>query len=167
MFVREEVRLEAAFGEALEGLARLPDGSRLLNASRAAYRDGIRGQARVGPTGGWPGVSKLVTVEVGDLIAHDDSASLPLRWQAIGPGSRLFPALDADIILSPDGESATTMTLAGVYRPPLGSLGVMLDRALLSHVATATIRDFVGRLAAAPLDRSGGAQQQGVDSDRR
>lgn len=164
MFVREDVRLEASFDAARIGLAGLRR-SWLLNASQAAYGNGISRTARVGPTGGWPGVSKLVKVEVGDLVAHDDSASLPLRWEATGPGSGLFPALDADIILSTAEDHATMLTLAGVYRPPLGSVGAILDRALLSHIAMATIRDFVGRLAVALLDPSAGTNQQGMDAD--
>jgi hypothetical protein len=46
-----------------------------------------------------------------------------LRWEATGPGGRLFPALDADITLTPAGEHATLLGLAGCYRPPLGSWG--------------------------------------------
>jgi hypothetical protein len=164
VFVREEVRLEAVFGAARTGLAGLSRGGWLLNASQAAYGDGISGTARVGPPGGWPGVSKLVRVEVGDVVARADSASLPLRWEAIGPGSGLFPALDADITVTPDGERATRLILTGVYRPPLGSLGAMLDRALLSRIATATIRDFIGRLAIAIAGPSAQPEQQGMDA---
>ena len=44
---------------------------------------------------------------------------------------------------------ATTLTLTGVYRPPLGSVGAGLDQAILHRVATATIRDFLARVGAA------------------
>ena len=40
------------------------------------------------------------------------------------------------------------LTMAGSYRPPLGSLGEALDRAVLRRVATATIRSFVAQVAA-------------------
>jgi hypothetical protein len=39
------------------------------------------------------------------------------------------------------------LTLTGVYRQPLGVVGAMLDRAILSRLAAATIRDFIGHLA--------------------
>jgi hypothetical protein len=81
-----------------------------------------------------------------DLVMRDDSAVLTLRWEATGPGGRLFPALDADITLTPAGERATLLRLAGSYRPPLGSLGAGLDRAIL-HRAAATIRAFLSRVA--------------------
>jgi hypothetical protein len=34
-----------------------------------------------------------------------------------------------------------------VYRPPLGSPGAGLDRAIMHRIATATIRAFIRRLA--------------------
>ena len=39
------------------------------------------------------------------------------------------------------------LTMAGSYRPPLGSLGEALDRALLRRVAAATIRSFIAQVA--------------------
>jgi hypothetical protein len=148
MFVRDEARIPVAFAVVCTRLAGLAAGGLLLDAAQAAYGDGATGMVRVGPPGTWPGLSKLVAIHVGDVAATADAARLPLRWDATGPGSSLFPALDADITLAPDGEHATTLTLTGVYRPPLGVVGAVLDRAILSRVATATIRDFIGRLAA-------------------
>ena len=164
--MREEIRLAASLDVARNGLAELCRHGELLSASKAAYDEGVCGMTRVGPPhAGLLGVSKLVKVEFGDVVSRADSASLPLRWEASGPGSALFPALDADITLNPDGDHATMLALTGVYRPPLGSLGAMLDRALLSHVATATIRDFVGRLANALTGPSADALQQAKDAE--
>jgi hypothetical protein len=75
-----------------------------------------------------------------------DEARIPVAF-AVVCSSSLFPALDADITVSPLGAHATMLTLTGVYRPPLGAVGAMLDRAILSRLATATILDFIGRLA--------------------
>jgi hypothetical protein len=166
MFVREEARLPLGFAVACTGLARLARGGRLLDASQAAYGDGVTGLAKVGPPDTRPGLSKLVTIHVGDVVASGDEARLPLRWEATGPGSSLFPALDADITLGPDGELATSLTLTGVYRPPLGMVGAMLDRAVLSRVAAATIRDFVGRLAQAIEGSSSQDEQGNMDAGR-
>jgi hypothetical protein len=150
MFVREEARLSVGFAVARTALARLQrEGGRLLDASQAAYGDGVSGLAKVGPPGTWPDLSKVVMIHVGDMAVTDVSARLPLRWEATGPGSGLFPALDADVTVMPVESHATILRLAGVYRPPLGKLGALLDRAILSRVATATIRDFVDRLALA------------------
>lgn len=74
---------------------------------------------------------------------------LALRWEAVGASERLFPLLDADITLIPDGDDATLIGLHGVYGPPAGSVGGMLDRAILHRIAAATIRSFLSRLASA------------------
>lgn len=164
MFVSETVRLERGFGVAGRRLADLSLGGSLLSASQAAYGDGANGLARVGPPGAWL-VSKLVRIHVGEPLTSQDAARFPLRWEATGPGSALFPALDADIVLASEGERAASLTLTGVYRPPLGSLGAMLDRALLSRIATATIRDFLDRLARAIEDSTAEGEQDTADHD--
>jgi hypothetical protein len=138
VFVGDEVRLDVSFAVARERLTRL--GPTLSGMSEDAYDPGL---TRVGVAG----VSKLVRVQVRELAWTDVSAGLALRWEATGPGGGLFPVLDADLRLAPDGEG-TVLTMAGSYRPPLGSLGEALDRAILRRVAAATIKSFVAQVAA-------------------
>jgi hypothetical protein len=147
MFVREELRLPVSFPAAQARLASLADRGILLSAAQQAADDVTTGRARVGPVGPIPGLSRVVQVRFQDLIARGDSAQLALRWEAAGPGGALFPALDADITLTRAGDRATSMTIAGVYRPPLAGLGASLDQVILHRVATATIRDFLSRVA--------------------
>lgn len=159
MFVREELRLTAAFGAAQDRLADLVQSGSLLTAAQAASDEGAAvaavgtapedGLARVGPVGPVRGLSRVVRVRLGDLATRDDTVQLPLRWEAIGRGGGLFPVLDADIRLDRVDHHATVLTLTGVYRPPLGSVGAGLDQAVLHRLAAATIRDFVSRIAAA------------------
>ena len=139
MFVGDEVRLDVGFAVARERLTRLSESGVLFGTSEDVY-----GQTRVGLAG----VSKLVRVQVRELSWTDTTAGLALRWEATGPGGGLFPVLDADLKLAPAGDRGTLLTMAGVYRPPLGSLGVALDRAILRRVAGATIRAFLARVAA-------------------
>ena len=87
-------------------------------------------------------------MQVRELSWSDRSSGLALRWEATGPGGGLFPVLDADLKLAPDGAGGTVLTMAGSYRPPLGPLGEALDRAILRRVAAATIRSFVTQVAA-------------------
>lgn len=152
MFVGDEVRLAVSFAAAQARLINLMHGNWLLNASRDAYDEGVVGLTRVGPLGATPGLSRLVDVQFRDLVHHGDAAVLTLRWQVSGSGTRLFPVLDADITLSPDGQDATVLALAGAYRPPFGVIGAQLDRAIFHRVATATIRSFVTRIADAIAD---------------
>ena len=148
MFVGDEVLLDLTFTVARARLANLARGDSLLSVSQDAYNGGITGLSRIGPLGSAPGLSRLVQVRFRDLMERNDSAGLALRWEAIGPGGGLLPVLDADITLSPSGKQATLLTLTGAYRPPLGSLGAGLDRAILHRVAAATIRSFINRVAA-------------------
>ncbi|MGH3197786.1 MAG: hypothetical protein ACRDOH_00850 [Streptosporangiaceae bacterium] len=140
----DEARLDVGFAVARERLARLSESGVLFGTSRDAYGHGTTGLARVGLAG----VSKLVRVQVRELSWTDRSAGLALRWEATGVGGGLFPVLDADLKLAPAGDQGTVLTMAGAYRPPLGSLGEALDRAVLRRVAAATIRSFVARVAA-------------------
>jgi len=92
---------------------------------------------------------RLVAAHFRELAVHPDTAGLALRWEASGSGFDLFPALDADVTLSPAGEHATTLTMAGVYRARYGDLSRGLDDAVLRDMADETIRAFVGLMAAA------------------
>jgi len=144
MFVGDEVLLEVAFPEACKRLAQLADDGVLVSASEGAYSHEAVHLARVGI----PGLSKLVRVQLRELARTDTSAGLAIRWEATGPGGRLFPALDADIRLAPAGDGATLLAMTGSYRPPLGAVGDALDRGILHPVAAATIRNFLAEVAA-------------------
>jgi hypothetical protein len=154
MFVGDEVVLDVSFTIALARLVSLSRGSLLERASEDAYGAGLTGLMRAGALG----LSKLVRVQVRELAERDDSAGLAIRWEATGPGGGLFPVLDADIRLLPASEQAAVLTLAGAYRPPFGSLGEALDRAILHRVAAATMRNFLGRVAAAITGQPGPAE---------
>ena len=151
MFVGDEVQLDVSFAVARERLMKLAGSEFLLGTSESAYDRGTEGLARVGI----PGLSKLVRVQVRDLASTEALAGLAIRWEATGPGSALFPVLDADITLARAGEHACLLGISGVYRPPLGALGQALDRAILHRVAAATIRDFAAQVAAGITDEPG------------
>lgn len=154
VFVGDEVLLEVSFAVARERLARLAESGVLIGASHDAYsHEGTPVRVGVG------GLSKLVRVQVRELAHSDASAGLAIRWEATGPGGRLFPVLDADITLAPAGEHAALLAIAGSYRPPLGSFGEAVDRAILNRVATATIRTFLAHLAAQIGGDPGGAAE--------
>ena len=146
MFIGDEVRLGLGFAVARQRMLLLGESGALTGASQDAY-----GTARVGVVG----ISKLVRVQARALSWADHSVGMALRWDATGPGGGLFPVLDADLTLTPaPGPSAgSLLTLAGVYRPPLGPAGQALDRAILHRIATATIRRFLTQVAAQLTDQ--------------
>jgi hypothetical protein len=152
VFVSDEVELEVSFAVARERLTQLAGTGLLVSTSADAYDLGTASLARVGI----PGLSKLVRVRARDLAVTQESVGLAIRWEATGPAGELFPVLDADIRLVRAGERAAVLTMSGVYRPPLGALGQVLDRAILHRVAAATIRGFVAQVAARIADQPGG-----------
>jgi hypothetical protein len=149
MFVAGQVQVEASFALAQARLARLALTGGLLAASRGAYGAGLTGLVTADPPGHEPQMAGLATAHFGDLIGHLDSARVALRWEAIGPGGELFPALDADLTLSPAGDQATTLTLTGVYRPPPGIQDNGLGRAVVRRAAQTTVQAFLNRIATA------------------
>ena len=144
MFVDDEVLLEVSFAVARERLTHLSESGVLTTTSEDAYSSEAVGLTRVGAMG----LSKLVRVQARELAWTDKTAGLAIRWEATGPGGGLFPVLDADIRLAPAGDHVTVLTMTGSYRPPFGSLGEALDRAILHRVAAATIRSFAAKVAA-------------------
>ena len=147
MFVGDEITLGAAYPDARAGLLRLTHGGWLSDASGDAYAEGLAGLVRVGPFGPLLGASKLVRVLLLEPVEREGSLTLSLRWEATGVMGRLFPVLDANIILIPAGENASQLALAGAYRPPFAAAGQELDRALLHRAASATVRSLLRRMA--------------------
>ena len=93
-------------------------------------------------------LSKNVEIEVGTPVANGGKTWIPMTWRATGP-SNLFPILDAELEFASLGTQLTQLSLSGRYQPPLGLVGRAVDKALLSRVAEATIKDFLDRLARA------------------
>jgi hypothetical protein len=147
VFVSDGVTVNIGYPVASERLAALADDGRLLAVSGQAYTDGLAGMIRVGPFGDVIGASKLVEMRMLDPVSRNDGVALPLRWEATGPMGRLFPVLDADLVLTPGDGTSSHLALTGAYRPPLGRIGARLDRAVLHRAATATIRSLLKNIA--------------------
>ena len=150
MFIGAEIPLEVGFNAAQARLANLAHRGLLRRVSENAHGWGAD-QAQVGPQGAL-GMSKLVKVQFRQLVTHEDSAVWALRWEVNGTTGALFPVLDADITLTRTGEKATVLAVFGTYRPPLGSLGAGLDRAIMHLFAEATIRAFARQIGAVIVD---------------
>ncbi len=120
-------------------------GSWLVSHVEAASAEGEAIRVRVGPGGpGWLG--KIVDVHLGRPEGIDEALVIPIAWEATGPAG-LFPRLEGELRLSALDPERAELALSGRYRPPLGRAGQVLDEALLSHVAGATVRAFLRRVA--------------------
>jgi hypothetical protein len=147
MFASHEVIVPVGYEGASARLVHLVNWGALHGVSETVYEGGWEALVRVGPFGDLPGLSKLVRVRVLAPVRHDATVTVSLRWEATGPAGELFPVLDADLTLTPDGEGRSRLRLVGSYRPPLGRAGAAVDRAILNRVAVATVRSMLDNVA--------------------
>jgi hypothetical protein len=99
-------------------------------------------------------IRRTVVVELGDSVRSGSTIVFPLRWvAAAGPG--LFPSLDADLEVAALRPGRTLLAMSARYVPPFGPVGRVIDRAVLSRVAEATLKDFLDRVAARIMERRG------------
>ena len=91
-------------------------------------------------------IKRIVVVELGDPVRTGAKTVFPLRWTASGAAG-LFPSLDADLEVAPLRAGRTQLAMSARYVPPFGAVGRAIDRAVLSRVAEATLKDFLDRVA--------------------
>jgi hypothetical protein len=85
-----------------------------------------------------------VEIELGETMRFPSKTILPMSWRPVG-GESLFPSLEADVEVAALGVKRTQLSISARYRPPLGVVGQVIDRALLHRVAEATLKDFLDR----------------------
>ena len=152
VFTADEISVNVSLDAARCRLEYLAQDGVLLGAAEYAYAAGITGLVET--VGHAAGVSRLAGVRAEDIAEAPDGARLWLRWEAIGPDGAVYPALDAALTLTPAGETATLLALAGVYRLP-GQTDAGLDPAIVRCFAAVTVRSFIARLACALLHPAG------------
>ena len=108
----------------------------------AAYRRGEELHSRVGPGGP---LAKEVVVALGSPYMTRSGMVVPVTWRATG-AQALFPRLEGDLFVETTDENRSTLHLRASYRPPLGSVGTVVDRLLLARVARSTVADWVDRM---------------------
>ncbi|MGH2680020.1 MAG: hypothetical protein ACRDG8_05980 [Actinomycetota bacterium] len=91
-------------------------------------------------------LKRTVVVELGRPVRSGPKTVFPLRWAASGAAG-LFPSLDADLEIAPLRPGRTQLAMSARYVPPFGAVGRVIDRAVLSRVAEATLKDFLDRVA--------------------
>jgi hypothetical protein len=97
-------------------------------------------------------IKRTVAIELGRSVRSGAKTVFPLRWtSSSAPG--LFPSLDADLEVAPLGPGRTQLAMSARYVPPFGPVGRAVDRAVLSRVAEATLKDFLDRVAETILEK--------------
>lgn len=146
MFVAHDVLMDVAFRAARPRLANLVGDHVLVDASQAAYKEGLASIALASP-GDDRAAATLVRVRFLKPAERADTMTVGLRWEASGVTGGLFPVLDADLTLLATSPQTTTLTLAGVYRPPFGHLNDGLDADTLDRLADVTVQALLRRTA--------------------
>jgi hypothetical protein len=149
MFVRYYVELPVHIDRIETRLLALP-ASWLPTIADDAHAHGQRLLTQVG-FGEELRVAKRVLLEVGRPVRLPSKLVLPLHWRAVG-AEKLFPVLDADLEVARLTPGTTQVSVSARYRPPVGALGSMIDRALLHRIAEATMKDFLDQIATKLLD---------------
>jgi hypothetical protein len=75
-------------------------------------------------------------------------AVIQLRWHARNH-ARLFPTMEADIMIRTTSTTGTELLLVGEYQPPLGLIGFLADRLIGGRAAISTAQAFLEDLAGA------------------
>ena len=143
VFVRYFIEIPRPMAEVEADLLNSP-GSWSAAPARDAEEQGEKLLAEVGF--GPPGarIDKRVELRFGEPVRFRSKTVLPMSWKPAGLES-LFPEMEADIEVGELGHERTQLSISARYTPPFGSLGRVLDRALLHRVAEATIKDFLDR----------------------
>jgi hypothetical protein len=164
MFARYYVELPISPEDAERALARDPRRWLPGLAARANHRGDLL-LAEVG-FGEAVRIKRKVVVELRRPVRSESKTVFPLRWKASGPAG-LFPSLDADLEIAPLGTGRTQLAMSARYVPPFGALGRVVDRAVLSRVAEATLKDFLDRVAFAITASRATSSAEGANRTER
>jgi hypothetical protein len=98
-------------------------------------------------------VGTAVTIEVvdsreqaGAAPGRGDATVIQLRWKA-ARAAAIFPSMEAQLSIYALSKDETQLELHGIYRPPLGALGTVVDALVGHRIAEASVHRFVVDIA--------------------
>jgi hypothetical protein len=104
--------------------------------------------SKVGLNIGHRRIDREVSLVVSRPHQLGDTCVIPIAWAPTAARS-VLPSLEGDLEVSPLGEDRAQLAISASYRPPMGWVGALSDRALMRRVAEATVKDFLDHVAAA------------------
>jgi hypothetical protein len=138
MYIQHSVHINRAVADCAELLER---GPRTWFPRLRADR-----QTEVGLRVAGVSVRKRVSVDLGEPEKAGNWTNVPISWKATFP-EKLFPVLTGRLELVPVEPEVTRLTVSGMYEPPLGKLGALIDDAVMHSVAEATVREVTESIA--------------------
>lgn len=144
MFIRTYTVVDRPFAEVeaefVKGAANwMPD------LALKANGHGVRLLSELGLKMGPRRIGKRIELKISEPLRSPGLTLFSMRWQAASEAG-FFPALEGQMEIAALGGSSTQLGLSGTYRPPLGIVGAIADRALLHRVAEVTVKDFIERI---------------------
>jgi hypothetical protein len=94
-----------------------------------------------------------ININVRSVETLEPTASMPnrtrivLEWEA-AKMPRMFPFMQAELLVYPLTATETQLDLQGNYDPPLGLVGSVLDAAVGHRIAEASVQQFIKNVAA-------------------
>jgi hypothetical protein len=143
--VGDRVPLNVGFHAARTRLRNMVGAGMLQRACEVAYGEGVAALAEF--AGQAARLTRLADVCLADLTETGDRAHIALQWDAIDADGALFTALLADLMLTPAGERACALSLAGAYWPPPRLTSTGLDQVIVHCCITATTGSFLELVA--------------------
>jgi hypothetical protein len=138
MYVQHSVHIDRPIDECVQLLERAP----------RTWFPRLQGDGRsdVGLRVAGVTIRKRVTVVLGEPENRGQWTNVPVSWKATFP-ERLFPVLTGRLEVVPVDTQVTRLTVSGMYEPPLGRLGALIDDAVMHSVADATVRELTESIA--------------------
>jgi hypothetical protein len=138
MYIQHSVHISRSVGDCAELLERGP----------RTWFPRLRGDSKseVGLRIAGVSVRKRVEVTLGEPEKTGDWTNMPISWKATFP-EQLFPVLTGRLELVPVEKGVTRLTVSGMYAPPFGKLGALIDDAVMHSVAEATVREVTEGIA--------------------
>jgi hypothetical protein len=158
VLIQDFIQVEKPFAEVRATFLAEPR-ALLVNHANAAYHEGEQLSMRLYPLTKHKHFGKRIVIDLGQPYERGGRLVLPIHWWAPG-ATRLYPRLEADLDVAPVGDGTTQITLMGRYDPPLAALGRGADRMLLHHIAEASIRSFLAKIARALEDSAARATRR-------
>jgi hypothetical protein len=138
MYVQHSVHIDHSVQECAAALSRAPRTwfPRLTEDSATAVGLKIAGIS----------LRKRVSIDLGEPVSEGEWTNVPVSWKATFP-EQLFPVMTGKIELAPVDKNVTRLTVSGMYEPPLGRFGALLDEAVMHSVAEATVKEVTESIA--------------------
>jgi hypothetical protein len=145
MLVRYYLELSQPAYAVAAVLSRAPQ-AWLPDIARASNIRSVEMISKVGLNIGHRRIDREVSLSVSSPHQLGETCVIPIAWRPTAEHSML-PSLEGDLEVSPLGDDRAQLAISASYRPPLGWLGALSDRALMRRVAEATIKDFLDHVA--------------------